>query len=781
MTIEVNVEGAGELGEIAPGWSVQEYATPIVIGETSGGTGQVSLTASAKPTSLFVVNNNIVTVDDSLGEVTGVVKSVSQTGSSVNVTHGTALAIFDANFDIPALGAGGMLPVMDLASQLSGRDKLCVPSDGYFYSLQGHSAGFDILGDVAKPVYTDGSYTAYDNSTGQFYPVYYRQQYGSIWASTFTVDSGKVYATTIAGDHFSNEEAINTSRLAFKTKLDAPLSWAFEALPDDSNFGSGQEITISCTTAGVLTASGRYRAGGMVQDFLQSADLSLSLDVTQELVFFIQYQRPHSGNLYNLNIRICNADNYAIFVEINQDFTADISYWNNNWNASGQIRALYRHQGFDLGAWAPAEYENPVTYLVSVPIAVGNPVAAQPASNLWEYMQQACAFFQNEIAAINGTVVVRDIDTIPIDVDNHTPITVTPTIALSGRNVEIVYSNSKHVSNAELYNAREDDNRVISVKASETVKTTVTVAGTIASVNLPSYSSSPIAGVGQYKISDAKGNPVPIRLWNNFGGRLRVDTVDGVPNAIEVTFIGPTSTTGEFNEVSGDPSKPLYPGPYKLAYTADGTDYAALSITGSGILSTEETLKLRTAADPDKTAQDVAKTIKNPFVNTLAEAYDRGLPAAVEASGPRVTITGTLPVSAVYGFGFTAGSRIYYLDSIYRVTEATIGVLGVSFTATRHVTVGDFDSFWNGRTVGTHDLLWEGFDASDHSIRPLWFIGDDEPVVLMLDEDFNPYYTFIGQPEISVFFDTDGVPYYVEGDLENAEPVYLDVDENPYV
>ena len=57
MSIEVTMSGSGSIGDIAPGWSVNEYATPVTIGETSGGTGNVSFNAASLPDSLFVINN----------------------------------------------------------------------------------------------------------------------------------------------------------------------------------------------------------------------------------------------------------------------------------------------------------------------------------------------------------------------------------------------------------------------------------------------------------------------------------------------------------------------------------------------------------------------------------------------------------------------------------------------------------------------------------------------------------------------------------------------------
>ena len=110
MSIDISMTGSGTIGEIQPGWTVNEYATPVTPGETSGGTGQVNVSASANDDTLFIVNNAITTTEQSLGSISGVVKAVNQTGIGASFSHNTQLSLFDANLSIPALGAGGVVP-----------------------------------------------------------------------------------------------------------------------------------------------------------------------------------------------------------------------------------------------------------------------------------------------------------------------------------------------------------------------------------------------------------------------------------------------------------------------------------------------------------------------------------------------------------------------------------------------------------------------------------------------------------------------------------------------
>lgn len=778
--------GSGELGPITPGWDVQEYAVPVAIGENASGAGSVSFSAAARENSLFVINNNISTTEENLGKVSGVIKTVSQNGINVSISHDTKLSIFDASKNIPALGAGGIVPALDLCGQLAGMDFILNIPAGNFYSLQGHSAGFQSDGTNAETIVNDGSYIDYNPSSGNFFPIYYREQYGSIWANSFEVFGNKIWSQYVIGDMFSNSRFIPSSRLAFKTILDSSSQqtrFTFSALPDDSNTGSGQSINLTIDRdSEQISLNGNYRQGGTLRAIDAFTDLPEGINIDEELAVFIEYTRPVDDNTYFIKVRVSNTTDYENFAAIEVEFDADYSEYHDNWYLYGRARSVYRHQGTYETEWIPVEYENPVSYVIDSSIDLNGPVAAQKNTNMWEYIQAACSAYHKEISLYDDVVTVRDIGIREVDITNVVGApTVTPSVILSGKNVEIDYTNSYNVDNQELYNAYKDNNRVLSVKAGETISTKVEINGTPAFLRVPQRSTTPPAGLNEYCIVDSTGLQVPEELWEKYGGKLIVSVNPEILNAIDVTLTGPSSTDGVFNEIVSPPTPPLYPGPYKVAYSDGDNDYAALSIVGSGVKFSKKTLRLLTGVDPEKVSTDVAKTISNAFISTQTQAYDRGIWASLEASGPRVILSGSIPVQAQMHFGLVAGSRIRYRDSIYRITEVRIGNLGVDFTAARHVTVEDFDLLWSGKSVGLHDAMWDGYDNSDHIIAPLRFVGDDESVLMFLDTDVNPYYDFDGEPEISVFPDTDANPYYEDGgNLEGQDPVYLDEDENPY-
>ena len=123
MAIKLSIGGEGSLGDIAPGWSVNEYATPVAIGQFADGTGSVNINGRTKENSLLLVNNDAVTIHESninsLGQISGVIQTVSETGIQSSITHSTVLGFLDAERFIPPLQVGSLWSALDLGIQLT--------------------------------------------------------------------------------------------------------------------------------------------------------------------------------------------------------------------------------------------------------------------------------------------------------------------------------------------------------------------------------------------------------------------------------------------------------------------------------------------------------------------------------------------------------------------------------------------------------------------------------------------------------------------------------------
>lgn len=122
--ITVTLDGTGTIGNIIPGWTVSEFATPVIIGDQRAGTGDVAFSAKGDDDSLIIINDSVRFQhnDDAgdLGYVEGVVRRVGQSGLTASVNHSTPLERFNTDRFIPALGVGSGWAAVDLALQLTG-------------------------------------------------------------------------------------------------------------------------------------------------------------------------------------------------------------------------------------------------------------------------------------------------------------------------------------------------------------------------------------------------------------------------------------------------------------------------------------------------------------------------------------------------------------------------------------------------------------------------------------------------------------------------------------
>ena len=981
MAIKVDMSGSGEIGEIQPGWSVSESATPVTIGETGSGTGSVSLAAGKKPTSLLVVNNDIITEDDQLGSISGVVNTVNDQGASVSLTHSTLLSDFNIEKNIPELSAGSPFTALDLCTQLVGQNRLRSDLRGWFGSLAGHSVLFDASGGRVFGDTYYATYEFYNNSTGKFEKQIVSSATNSVFADDFEyLPNGILYANGVDGESFTPDPAVeNTFHVAFKIpNINFPTVWSFRGLPSSSGSDLGFTASVSIYNTGgfkFLNVMFDYWSGGLrtieeqtveipasssdefyvfikyayepsdsgVNNFILSASVQPSGDIdtltgyttaSSSIALFtrptwyekwnisgyvrsvwsyseiLNIEEPVRGDLLRTNwmenssfessnlsaytIYCSNVDGefvektvtrdsnkkwignnslkitpsapaYAITIESakyipvsgssryaisnyflknsslqNLDLYNFIDYYDSNKNyiSTGGFRREFISGTVSHLTWSRitatsispsnAAYAIPkirvtnfntenanITFYIdalqfemvessfdALPtsyfdgsftllgrdydfeiiqeieisreyelVAITSPdipfrydseiniskestnVLGGPAigfnGNMWEYLQNACAAYNQEIALVDNLITLRDVGSNEIDLTNVVASpAITPSSTFSGKAVDIVYTNAKKVSDAEVYDAYDDDNRIITVKSKEVVQLTVAANAYVSSVLPPLRKFSLPNADGYYIVSDNTGTPVggtsANTAWEDYGGKVEVSINLDVPGSIDIKVTGP------FQEI------PAYPGPYKLAYSDGSNDYAAFSVTGRGITNDSETLSLQTAADRTKSKQDVAKTINNPFIDTLEMAYDRGVWASAEAAGPRVALSGNIPASSIEGFGLVAGSLIRYNDSQYRVTDATIGNLGVSFNAVRYVTVEEFDALWDGKTVSYHDGVWYGFDSQDQTIIPFYGLNIVDGYI-GFDTDNNPYLkvTGTGEGEAELLFEYD--------------------------
>lgn len=259
----------------------------------------------------------------------------------------------------------------------------------------------------------------------------------------------------------------------------------------------------------------------------------------------------------------------------------------------------------------------------------------------------------------------------------------------------------------EIYNAETDDNKIFSVEAAQTVVVSVPTN------SYPTYIRQPVAvngfpvAVGQYTVSGKDNLPVIASQWRAYGGSVTISADQDSPGTLTVTLVGPTTAI------------PGVPGPYRLVVSDGANDYAQLRVSGSGVRTFPEDIQMSTAADPEIVTQEQAPDVNNFAIKDLAMAYDRGIWAADYAGGPTVSITFSVPIEEIDGFGLTAGAVFYMAKTKFRIDSVSISKDNASISATRRITAGEVVALWAGKTAGDAVTFWAGHPAEDRIIKPL--------------------------------------------------------------
>lgn len=730
MAITVTTGGSGSFGELKAGWNVQEFATPVNPVDAAGGTGSVSYGSGPGIEPLMLIGDGATFTETNLGSISGVIRTVNESGLNVNATQDNKLARFDATSNIPPVMAGSVPCALDLADQLTGTIRL-IADDGTFWSLAGHLAGFDNAGKIVPFGQQRTSYTYYNNATAQNETVDVTAITDSVWSSSFTTVGTEVFSTSTVGDSVvpgnvsydgvfffpGASKPYTASQVSFKTLLNGgDVSFQMQGQPDiGATQGSGQLITFNIDySADTITINSEYWSAGILTNSTDTASIA-TLDRDAELAVFFNFY-PWQGisfeNNYQPELTVCNTSDYSTVVTVDLNYNTDgrDSYFD-PWEITGNARAIWR-KNFTVYAgnpsWEPVigEWEAPASFAHSDTPVVGAP-SLGVNDNIWAWLQDACAVYRWEIAVEGDQIVTRPIGGRAIGIDNYQPTpTVTPTLSFTGRQVDVKYSQAQAVFEGEVYSARDDDNRIISVNAGQTTSVTVAANVYLFSAISPTRVTTFIPGVGTYYVVDSTGLPIVADQWEDYGGDVTVVPSTTNPSGIDITVIGPRVEI------------PSTTAPYSLSVSDGENQYGALSIFGSGLVYDPQVLNLLTGSDPAKTPQQIATTVDNPFISTLEQAYDTGIWASVDASGPVISLSLSIPTSSIASFGTTPGSLIRWGLSQYRVTSSTVTKMTTTLTCVRHVTVGDFDAIWSGLTVSDHDFVWATYQTKDQIVYP---------------------------------------------------------------
>ena len=726
MALEISMTGSGTVGNITPGWAANEFGTPVAIGDQSAGTGTVSFAAHANDDSLLVINNDITSTINDLGTVDGVIQSVTQTGTVASVTHGTFLDSFNADVTVSPIETGGpKIWMYELGKALGitnqERPDYSIPST-VFGRIRAFSYcfPFDLVASDLNSVYSFDS--LFTNST--------RTNNDGDFGFSFTATTQPDWETFQTTDGFPMLPGISTAGNWYNPNPMLPDLWAsyepyFDFMMDvDAStyvrfwIKSGTEESAptysNLVRVTIDGSAGTVELINLVDEIPTTIDFN-SIENGDPLLFTFWHATSSpfappflvSNSFYG---KVTNSSGTATsnayvdcylsgvlnfagdYVNCNKMYYVNIAYvasYSGIYNVPETI-----DYGYNIDF---SQYSG--TYYGPYPSAVGVG---------WELMQQLAAANSFEFAVSGDTLYVRDLALNALDMTNIAPgSTVSPTSTLSGRQINIPYTDAYFV-NGVVYDAEADGNNIISVNAGESTITVVKHEVHPISITQPGIvpgSSWPISA-NEYSVMDSTGYYITDAEWSAYGASVTAIIAPDDPAGIQITVKGPTT------EVT------LAGGPYRLAVSDGSNDYAALKIGGTGVYSGGNVLNLLTGVDSTKYTRATVNTITNPFICTLEQAYDRGLWAAQKAAGPVVTFSGAIPSRSALNVGSNGGAIVQHKESTYRVTSATISSGTTTFMAERYVTVADMDAIWGSQTVADYDGLWDTYECQDQIIFP---------------------------------------------------------------
>jgi len=730
VALEVTMTGSGTIGNIAPGWSVNESTNSVTIGETGAGTGSVSFNAQATDDSLLVINNNVTSNINGLGNVTGVVQSVSQTGLNTSITHGTFLDKFNLDVDVQPVDIGGPYKwFFNLGQSIFGSTTPAVrPDYGYagttyqnfrqttVISAPSYSFPFDGNTTDVNNVYSiDDIFT---NSTriwaGGFQGYGYQSSLDTVaWldvdASTLPLTTGMSFAQAFQTPSPNSNRTFNRLYLQFSATVDASTRIFF-----GNKFGNGPSApTFSdCIKVDINGATNVISIMEMETETSETASIA-GLDKTEPIMFTLVF----GGNTmiypfnYLLTMSLKATDHTGASVTTSGSINVRYGSWRIVYDSINTPYMGFVNMGSSTST-VPTTYitPDPIEYNFDIDFTdyTEGYVGSYPATSgvAWELMQEIASAENFEIALDEDIVVVRDIGINTLDVTNFSaPPTTNPKSTLSGSQINVAYNEAEFLTGV-VYDAEQDGNNIISVEAGATTVTSVKWNVSPIVVNSPTRSDTWPISAGQYYVIDSAGLPLFAGEWEEYGGSVTAIIDPDDNSAIQIIVKGPTTET----TAAG--------GPYELAASDSGVKYASLKLSGTGIYVNDYQLGLITAIDTTKYTRTIVNNIVNPFIVTKENAYDRGVWASMKASGPVVTVNFTIPSSAINGVGLTPGSLFDYGLSTYRVVACTIGNLSVSVEAESYVLVADIDAIWGSQTVADFDAIWGSLECQDQIIFP---------------------------------------------------------------
>lgn len=748
----VAITGKGQVKDITPGWSVVEEATPVAPGDTSGGVGAASIRMQQDKDAEFIIDESAQLSVDGLGEYFGTITTATSEGATTatetvipfsldskisSLTAVKSAQIIAGPYNI--VEAGRLRQGGEGTFQPEGFDPGLTSSDETnFYRLDrnpytgvpiivqvspsgvrteipitGGPAGIpDIYGFAAQ---SPTAFIMFYSVAGVFKLGFFNRSTGALINSVGSNGSGpgqfgssalfsnviywspvnsNVYVVDVGNNRVQRFDMGGTYLGQWAT----PLSSGLIAGNQDSIYVKTGTVISSYSLTGTLT--------GAQSPPVPNPDAMITSSDGEALIFSgsgtLWLVDKTTGSTFSTVItgyatsRYLTSNKSFIYVSVQESITPPYNYHVQMFAAA--TSTLYTAFAYyaNLGGVNSISYE-----------ASSNPVIPLPPwkDSVWTKIKELSSAYNVEVAVVNDVMTVRDVGTRILSLDRAVGGSVS--LKLSSQQTaqyfKIRYSNTSPQTIGVVYDAAAD-NKFIEFSAGTPTSVSLVSKNTPAFVYQPTFAviGGGTVGPGGFGMSDSTGRMItPTEFYEN-GGTLNVSISPDDPNTLilDVFLLSVIpNTVGNYRFIhSGNP---------------------VFSVIGVGLFSDPGYVDFMTAANPVTTSTINAGDINNPFIDTLPQLYERSIWRSAQLSGPEMTLSADIPTSELDGFGLTAGSIVEFKESRYRVKSVSIGAGTTRITATRHVTVGQLDANWSGKTVGQVDAFWSGYKLKDLAIKPL--------------------------------------------------------------
>lgn len=752
------------IGDIQPGWSIDENATPYAIGDGSASVGGVQFSAGRRDDSEFLLNKPVTVYYEPEGtvapgnNVTGVFDSVDTSGGSVGVTSTNFLSKLTAEISVrPSFPMTEKLyvtsapknnpaevgdsprfdPVRNMVATISRGDGVSIPTTGTRIKYYSNSGVLLTWTDLTGGPFIDDYNTPFGiDDTGRFYI------YDRVNKAILVYTNAGAYVTSWATPTTTNQPSVIKYN-----KYDNTI-WVVDNLYRVRSFTKAGSVTRTWITYNNLfTASTSAGTGVTCNDIaflpdsvhcalvngvfaytLSGTPLYYSFYSESENVFAKSLEFDSYGNyllyafgyLYSMAVRGSVLSQSSMMVASTASRPQRGLAVNEDGNAVVLSSPDISTSGLHIFSASPTTVRG---YILSVLNKILGTVAniTYSGSNknvvfpgwndsAWSKLNELCAATGKEIVLQNDGILVRDVLVSTISLTNFVGSPQLSGERGEGRHVEVVSQNTSVVSAAPVFDYRTDRTRTISANVNEYNVTNFQTNVWLTSVQKPTIADGQIGvfpAAGTYTVVSSDDLIVPASVWQASGGTLSVGVgLDGT--SIDVTINGPgTPIIG-------------YAAPYTVASLVGDGKSTGISVIGSGVAYAPTTQKIATGADWSIVTDDISQTINQPFITTVGAAYDRAEFTAASINGGGQSISFTVPTSDIGGLGLTAGSSFIYGKARWRIRTSKVGNATISITADLLTTVGEHDARVAGETIGAHDTRLAALTLGDSAIKPLY-------------------------------------------------------------